>query len=55
MTPKEFTKRMREAARIEDMGSAHITADRIMVELLYSEGYGEGLNIFEKMIKGYSP
>ena len=52
---KEATERMVEISRIVgDTESAHVLADRLMCEILRSEGYGELVSIFEAMDRWYA-
>lgn len=51
---KGFANEMRRIERNSDTEMAHIHADELMCELLRELGYGEGVDIFEKMSKWYS-
>lgn len=51
---KEFTEKMREIAKDPDHENAHGEADKLIMEILRQEGYGEGINIFDEMIKWYA-
>lgn len=49
-----FAKEMRRIERNNDTETAHIFADKLMCEVLCGLGYGEGVDVFEKMDKWYS-
>lgn len=51
---KGFANEMRRIDRNNDTEMAHILADELMCKLLRELGYGEGVDIFEKMDKWYS-
>lgn len=51
---KGFTNEMRRIERNNNTELAHIFADELMCKLLRELGYGEGIDIFEKMDKWYS-
>ena len=54
MTPEEFKEKMDEIRAIGYEEDCHIYGDKLMCELLRSLGYGDGVEIFEKMPKWYS-
>ena len=63
MTPEEFKAKMREIydgkhadllGKRFDEEQTHELADELMVELLRSLGYGEGVDIFWNMHKWYA-
>ena len=54
MTKEEFKERMQAIADKRDTEGGHIEADDLMCELLKDLGYGEGVDIFEKMNKWYA-
>lgn len=60
MTPEEFARKMNEITyHVDDEGYfdeevAHVKADNLMMEVLASLGYGEGVHIFDDMPKYYS-
>ncbi len=56
MQPHEFARRMREIAQSaeDDPEVGHLKADNLMIELLRSLGYGEGVNIFDEMPRWYA-
>jgi len=54
MSRAEFKNKMQTIADKEDAECGHIEADKLMCELLRDFGYGEGVDIFEKMYKWYS-
>lgn len=51
---KGFANEMRRIDRNNFPEVAHILADELMCKLLRELGYGEGVDIFEKMDKWYS-
>ena len=51
MTPEEFKDRMEEIARNTDIEIAHADGDELMMNLLESLGYSEGVMIFNCMDK----
>lgn len=51
---KGFANEMRRIDRNDNTEMAHILADELMCKLLRELGYGEGVDIFEKMDKWYS-
>ena len=51
---KGFANQMRRIARDHNTEMAHILADELMCKLLRELGYGEGVDLFEKMDKWYS-
>ena len=64
-TPKTFAKKMADIANILEHGEdfagrfidqedTRIMADKLMCELLRELGYGEGVDIFEKIPKWYA-
>lgn len=53
MAPEQFANRMREAVT-SDEESQHSVADGLMTSLLRELGYGEGVDVFEKMDKWYA-
>ena len=57
ITPAEFADKMRaiypENIR-QDLEGPHCDADRLMMELLTSLGYGDGVNIFAESDKWYA-
>ena len=54
ITPKEFKEIMTEIALFDDIESAHIEADNIIIRLLKAFGYSEGADIFDNMPKWYA-
>lgn len=60
MTPEEFTERMRNVhlerswAQYPNTYDDHMEADKLMCQLLREMGFGEGVEVFEKMEKNYS-
>lgn len=54
MTREEFRNRMQTIADKRDTEGGHVEADKLMCELLKDFGYGEGVDIFEKMDKWYA-
>ena len=55
MTPEEFASKMKEiASNRDDIELCHKLADNLMMELLSSLGYSEGVNVFDQMDKYYS-
>lgn len=55
-TPLEFLKEMQDIESDKDAGQddRHRWADTVMCDLLRSLGYGEGVEVFEKMKKWYA-
>jgi hypothetical protein len=55
-TPAEFAAKMREVQNKYrgDSERAHIWADDLLMELLASLGYGEGVDVFNDMDKWYA-
>ena len=55
-TPEEFAAEMRscEEKYKGDQEISHCVGDSIMEELLTALGYGEGVEIFERMPKWYA-
>lgn len=51
---KGFANEMRRIDRDNDTEMRHILADELMCKLLRELGYGEGVDIFEKMSLWYS-
>ena len=51
---KGFANEMRRIDRDDNTERAHNHADELMCKLLRELGYGEGVDIFEKMDKWYS-
>lgn len=51
---KGFANEMRRIDRDHFPEMAHILADELMCKLLRELGYGEGVDIFEKMDKWYA-
>lgn len=54
MTPDEFRDKLTEMAQDIHKCDRHVDADNLMCQILRSLGYGEGIDIFEKMDKWYS-
>jgi len=58
MTPKEFADKMRKIYMMGDetgdVESGHCDADSLLCEFLRSNGFGEGIEIFEKLPKWYA-
>ena len=54
MTPEGFARKMKEIASNDDIETCHELADNLMMELLSSLGYSEGVNVFDQMDKYYS-
>ena len=60
MTPEEFKQRMQEIAEKNetqwgpDTEAKHGWADALLCEALRELGYGEGVDVFEKMEKWYA-
>jgi hypothetical protein len=54
MTPDEFKARMEEVLLVGSCEYRHEDADDLMCEVLRSLGYGDGVDIFEKMEKWYA-
>ena len=54
VTPAEFAERMRQIAKTTDPESGHQFADDLLCEVLRSLGYGEGVKIFEGMMRWYA-
>lgn len=56
MDPELFATRMLDIFNLakEDEEAAHMDADSLLVELLYSFGYEKGCHIFENMPKWYA-
>lgn len=59
MTKEEFTKQMKKIAEdldnnVYDEEGAHVRADDLMIECLYSLGYTEGVDIFIQIPKWYA-
>ena len=52
--PKIIAERMRFIEENEFIDDGHEKADELMCELLRELGYGEAVEIFEKMKKWYS-
>ena len=55
-TPHEFLKEMKSIAadKTEGDGCHHLWADDLMCDLLRSLGYGEGVEVFERIYKRYA-
>jgi hypothetical protein len=53
ITPEEMARRMREIVT-GDREYDHSNADDLMVEVLCSLGYGEAMDVFERMPKWYA-
>ena len=54
MTPEEFKDKMEEISRNPDTETAHADGDELMMNLLESLGYSEGVQIFDLMSKWYA-
>lgn len=58
VSPEDFAKRMREieveGAVVGNWDWRHQEADKLLCTALRSLGYGEGVEIFERMGKWYS-
>jgi hypothetical protein len=54
ITPDEFFRRMREIEKSADPEGGHLAADELMCEILDDLGYGDGVEIFERMGKWYA-
>ena len=54
ISPRDFYVAMKEISEKDDRENAHMTADEIMCELLYSLGYGAGVGVFREMENWYS-
>lgn len=54
MTPEEFAAGMRQCDAIPSEEESHKAADALMMALLESLGYGEGVEVFRKMFKWYA-
>ena len=54
MSPEEFTRRMHEIAAGGDTEISHAEADRLMMQVLTSLGYGDGATVFAEMDKWYA-
>ena len=53
MTPEQFTDRMSRTKNL-DQETQHIEQDEIMLELLESLGYGEGVQVYKTTCKWYA-
>ena len=49
-----FATEMRRISENKNTEMAHILADELMCDLLRELGYGDGVDIFEKMYKWYA-
>ena len=56
MTPEELAKKMQKIIDtiIDDEELAHIEADDILCEVLRGLGYGEGVDVYERVAKWYA-
>lgn len=54
ITPEEFKNKIKILAKGPDPEHNHWYADEVMIELLISLGYNEGVQIFREMEKWYS-
>lgn len=54
MSPEEFKKKMKEYSKSPFISDAHMDADALMMNVLESLGYGEGVEIFDSMEKWYA-
>ena len=54
ITPDEFRLLMKDIANNSDTEEAHYEADKLMLTLLETLGYGQGVDVFDKMGKWYA-
>lgn len=54
MTPEEFKQTMKQIDQGKDPEGEHADADFLMEQLLIKLGYGEGIEIYRKMLKWYA-
>ena len=55
ISPEEFAEKMKTIFHDGyDVENAHADADDLMCEMLIQFGYGEGVDIFDKVEKWYS-
>jgi hypothetical protein len=54
MTPEQFKRQMEKLNTGGDIEAEHSLADRLMCEVLRELGYGDGVELFEKMEKWYA-
>lgn len=50
ITPEQFFEEMAYLATTGDHEWAHARADDLMCKVLKQEGYGDGIEMFEKMV-----
>jgi len=48
ISPEEFAQQVRKACDILDTELTHIEADRVLIKVLRSLGYGEGCDIYDE-------
>ena len=54
LTPEAFAAAMRRLDTSTDREGAHSDADALMGQVLTALGYGEGVTVFEAMVKWYA-
>lgn len=56
MNAEEFTQKMMDIESVHggDIEAAHGRADEVMCDLLRELGYGDGVDIFERMDRWYA-
>ena len=54
ITPDEFRVRMKEIAVKYEAEEGHMEADKLILDLLATLGYGRGVEIFRRISKWYA-
>ena len=57
MTPEEFKKAMTEIKKgihQKDLEMSHVESDELLCKILREVGYGDGIDIYEKLEKWYA-
>ena len=51
MTPEEFKEKMQQCINCPDAEEGHVKADELMMEVLETLGYNEGVDLFRDNMK----
>lgn len=54
MTPEQFKTEMEQIERSGDTEGGHVDADELMCRVLRELGYGDGVEVFERMDRWYA-